>query len=40
MEVLYNFQDQIAAIQRDAIWWLHTIVPRFIEPKPQEYVYW
>uniref|UniRef100_A0A3Q2GA51 Integrator complex subunit 1 n=1 Tax=Cyprinodon variegatus TaxID=28743 RepID=A0A3Q2GA51_CYPVA len=27
LEVLRSFQNQIASIQRDAVWWLHSVVP-------------
>ena len=40
IEVLYNFQQQVAIIQRDAIWWMHTVVPKFAEPKASDYVSW
>lgn len=40
VDVLYAYQQLVATIQRDAIWWLHTIVPSFMEPKQQDYVHW
>ena len=30
----------MAIIQRDAIWWMHTVVPKFAEPKASDYVSW
>ncbi|KAH3871098.1 hypothetical protein DPMN_034292, partial [Dreissena polymorpha] len=39
VDVLYAYQQLVATIQRDAIWWLHTIVPSFMEPKQQDYVH-
>ncbi|XP_060583813.1 integrator complex subunit 1-like [Ruditapes philippinarum] len=39
VEVIYSYQSLVAVIQRDAIWWLHTVVPKFFEPKQQEYVF-
>ncbi|XP_048349441.1 integrator complex subunit 1 isoform X2 [Sphaerodactylus townsendi] len=39
LEVLRAFQNQIAAIQRDAVWWLHTVVPSITKLAPKEYVH-
>ncbi|KAM4632627.1 integrator complex subunit 1 [Discoglossus pictus] len=39
LEVLRSFQNQIAAIQRDAVWWLHTVVPTISKLSPKEYVH-
>lgn len=39
LEVLRSFQNQIAAIQRDAVWWLHTVVPSISKLSPKEYVH-
>ncbi|XP_052774424.1 integrator complex subunit 1-like [Mya arenaria] len=39
MEVLYSYQTLVATIQRDGIWWMHTIVPNFLELKQQEYIF-
>ncbi|KAL4240200.1 Integrator complex subunit 1 [Mactra antiquata] len=39
IEVIYKYQDLVATIQRDGVWWLHTLVTEYLEPKPQEYVY-
>ncbi|XP_064415075.1 integrator complex subunit 1 isoform X2 [Latimeria chalumnae] len=39
LEVLRAFQNQIAAIQRDAVWWLHTIVPTISKLGPKDYVH-
>lgn len=39
LEVLRSFQNQIAAIQRDAVWWLHTVVPSISKLPPKEYVH-
>ncbi|XP_017722132.1 PREDICTED: integrator complex subunit 1-like, partial [Rhinopithecus bieti] len=35
LEVLRSFQNQIAAIQRDAVWWLHTVVPSISKLAPR-----
>lgn len=40
LEVLRAFQNQIAAIQRDAVWWLHTVVPSISKLTPKDYVHW
>lgn len=40
LEVLRAFQNQIAAIQRDAVWWLHTVVPSISKLGPKDYVHW
>lgn len=40
LEVLRSFQNQIAAIQRDAVWWLHTVVPTISKVGPKDYVHW
>ncbi|XP_062303542.1 integrator complex subunit 1 isoform X1 [Osmerus eperlanus] len=39
LEVLRSFQNQIAAIQRDAVWWLHTVVPTISKTGPKDYVH-
>ncbi|XP_014390760.1 PREDICTED: integrator complex subunit 1, partial [Myotis brandtii] len=39
LEVLRSFQNQIAAIQRDAVWWLHTVVPSISKMAPKDYVH-
>ncbi|XP_030067172.1 integrator complex subunit 1 [Microcaecilia unicolor] len=39
LEVLRSFQNQIAAIQRDAVWWLHTVVPSISKLPPKDYVH-
>lgn len=36
---LHSFRQQVALIQRDSVWWLHTIVPKIIEVKLSEYVH-
>ncbi|ELT96897.1 hypothetical protein CAPTEDRAFT_224526 [Capitella teleta] len=37
LEVLRAFQLQTAVIQRDAVWWLHTLVPTMYDPKAHDY---
>ncbi|KAM4023912.1 integrator complex subunit 1 [Anomaloglossus baeobatrachus] len=39
LETLRSFQNQIAAIQRDAVWWLHTVVPSISKLSPKDYVH-
>uniref|UniRef100_A0A8D0G6X8 Integrator complex subunit 1 n=1 Tax=Sphenodon punctatus TaxID=8508 RepID=A0A8D0G6X8_SPHPU len=39
LEVLRSFQNQIAAIQRDTVWWLHTVVPSISKLPPKDYVH-
>ncbi|XP_058148461.1 integrator complex subunit 1 isoform X1 [Dasypus novemcinctus] len=39
LEVLRAFQNQMAAIQRDAVWWLHTVVPSISKLAPKDYVH-
>lgn len=40
LEVLQKFKQQLAVIERDAIWWMHVVVPKIMEIKPAEYVHW
>lgn len=39
LEVLRSFQNQIAAIQRDAVWWLHSVVPTISKVGSKDYVH-
>ncbi|XP_053708548.1 integrator complex subunit 1 [Synchiropus splendidus] len=39
LEVLRSFQNQIAAIQRDAVWWLHTVVPTISKVGAKDYIH-
>uniref|UniRef100_A0A671REW8 Integrator complex subunit 1-like n=1 Tax=Sinocyclocheilus anshuiensis TaxID=1608454 RepID=A0A671REW8_9TELE len=39
LEGLRSFQNQIAAIQRDAVWWLHSVVPTISKVGPKDYVH-
>ncbi|XP_073504214.1 integrator complex subunit 1 isoform X1 [Phyllobates terribilis] len=39
LEILRSFQNQIAAIQRDAVWWLHTVVPSISKLSTKDYVH-
>ena len=40
VDALFGFQSQAAVIQRDAICWLHTVVPGMFDAKPQELNFW
>lgn len=40
LEVLRSFQNQIAAIQRDAVWWLHTVVSTISKISAKDYIHW
>ena len=40
MGVVHTYRQLVASIQRDCVWWLHTIVPESIEPKQTEYAFW
>uniref|UniRef100_UPI00398F2E8F integrator complex subunit 1 n=1 Tax=Pristiophorus japonicus TaxID=55135 RepID=UPI00398F2E8F len=39
LEGLRAFQTQIATIQRDAVWWLHTVVPTVCKLNPKDYIH-
>lgn len=39
MSVLRVYQRQVAVIQRDAVWWLHTIVPKMFKPGRNDFVH-
>ncbi|GCC27602.1 integrator complex subunit 1 [Chiloscyllium punctatum] len=39
LEALRAFQTQIATIQRDAVWWLHTVVPTICKLNPKDYIH-
>ncbi|XP_063042002.1 integrator complex subunit 1 isoform X2 [Engraulis encrasicolus] len=39
LEVLRSFQNQIAAIQRDAVWWLHSVIPTISKLGAKDYVH-
>ena len=40
MDVLRTFQTQACVMQRDAIWWLHTVVPKMFATNQQEFTSW
>jgi integrator complex subunit 1 len=37
IEILRKFHQQVAAIQRDGIWWLHTVVPSLAQLPEKDY---
>uniref|UniRef100_A0AAV2KDQ3 Integrator complex subunit 1 n=1 Tax=Knipowitschia caucasica TaxID=637954 RepID=A0AAV2KDQ3_KNICA len=39
LEGLRSFQNQIAAIQRDAVWWLHSVVPTISKVGSKDYIH-
>lgn len=39
LDNLLQYQQQVSIIQRDSIWWLHTVVPSIVEMKASEYVH-
>ncbi|XP_055507319.1 integrator complex subunit 1 isoform X2 [Leucoraja erinacea] len=39
LEGLRAFQTQIATIQRDTVWWLHTVVPTVCKLNPKDYIH-
>ncbi|XP_070581337.1 integrator complex subunit 1-like isoform X2 [Ptychodera flava] len=38
-DVLQTFHKQVSVIQRDSVWWLHTIVPTMFKVGTKEYVH-
>uniref|UniRef100_A0A4W5NFU9 Integrator complex subunit 1 n=1 Tax=Hucho hucho TaxID=62062 RepID=A0A4W5NFU9_9TELE len=39
LDGLRSFQNNIAAIQRDAVWWLHTVVPTIAKVPSKDYIH-
>lgn len=37
---LAQFFDTLGLIQRDAVWWIHSILPNFLRPQPSDYKAW
>ncbi|XP_022109567.1 integrator complex subunit 1-like isoform X2 [Acanthaster planci] len=37
MDVLRGFQNQASVMQRDAVWWLHTVVPKMFKVNQQDF---
>ena len=40
MDVLRSFQNQASVMQRDAVWWLHTVVPKMFKVNQQDFNQW
>jgi len=40
MEALHTYRHDVATIQRDSVWWLHTVVPKSLDVKPAEFGHW
>ncbi|GAB6028979.1 Integrator complex subunit 1 [Chamberlinius hualienensis] len=36
---LRHFQKQTTEIQRDAVWWIHTVVPKYLKPGKNEFLH-
>ena len=34
---LKEFFSTLGLIQRDAVWWVHTVLPKFLRPQPTDY---
>ena len=32
--------DVLGVIQRDSVWWVHSILPKFLRPQPMDYKLW
>ncbi|KAK7113352.1 integrator complex subunit 1-like isoform X2 [Littorina saxatilis] len=39
LEVLHKFRNQLAVIERDAIYWIHSILPKMMDIKAPEFVH-
>ncbi|GFN78406.1 integrator complex subunit 1, partial [Plakobranchus ocellatus] len=39
LELIHVFKRQVGIIQRDAVWWLHMVVPKIVELKPEAYLH-
>lgn len=40
LTVLHDFQNNVSTIQRDAVWWLHTVVPKMFSITAKDYLSW
>lgn len=40
VETLKDFFYTLGLIQRDAIWWVHMVLPTFLRPQPSDYKTW
>ena len=39
LDIVEQFQQNVAVIQRDAIWWLHTVISEVMSVEPKQYVF-
>ncbi|RUS89929.1 hypothetical protein EGW08_002281 [Elysia chlorotica] len=39
LELIHVFKRQVGVIQRDAVWWLHMVVPKMVELKLEAYLH-
>ena len=39
-ESVQQFQNQVSIIQRDAVWWLHSVVPKMLTHKLTDWSHW
>ena len=37
VQQLQDFFHTLGIIQRDAVWWIHTVVPNLYRPQPSEF---
>ncbi|KAJ7340495.1 Integrator complex subunit 1 [Desmophyllum pertusum] len=40
MSGLQEFQKSVSTIQRDAVWWLHIVVPKMFNPSAKDFLSW
>ena len=40
MTGLQEFQKAVSTIQRDAVWWLHVVVPKMFSPSGKDFLSW
>ena len=40
MSGLQEFQKSVSTIQRDAVWWLHVVVPKMFSPSGKDFLHW
>ncbi|XP_031573151.1 integrator complex subunit 1-like [Actinia tenebrosa] len=38
LTALHEFQKNVSVIQRDAVWWLHTVVPKMFNPNGKDFL--
>jgi integrator complex subunit 1 len=40
LTALHEFQKNVSVIQRDAVWWLHTVVPKMFNATGKDFLTW